>query len=133
MEWKGHTGIEIPLLPAGVIMFAGSKEEFISWAEKNGKKLRNIAAHVMSSSGPSAMVKGYTINDGALSLILVPRFDAADEECVANLYHEALHVALAQLRRLGVEIGEDGEILAYMQEYIVKNLLKMINETTKGE
>ena len=131
MKWEGHTGIEIPLLPAGVIMFAGSKEEFISWAEKSGKKLRMIAAHVMSSSDPSGMVKGCTINDGALSLILVPRFDDADQECVANLYHEALHVALAQLRRLGVEIGEDGEILAYMQGYIVKNLLMRMNGTKK--
>ena len=122
-EWKGACGILVPIFNEAVSLFVGSTQDCFSYYRdaKSECVKRKLAKLRLAESVPNEL--GATVWDGASALIVLPKLDMSDEACVSTLYHEALHVALLTINRIGIEIGSYGEILAYLQGYIVKALL----------
>ena len=125
---------QIPFLPIGVFMFIGTGQEFLKRAEGD-EVLQRFAAHIRLGNDALAdeAVRGVTYTDRACSLIHMSRLDPKDIKCLSTLWHEALHVAIVHLRRLNVEIGECGEILAYLQEFIANSLLEAYQKEKEHE
>ena len=122
-EWKGACGILVPIFNEVVLLFVGSAQDCFSYyrdAKSEGIE-RKLAKLRLAESVPNEL--GATVWDGASAMIVLPKLDMSDEACVSTLYHEALHVAMLTINRIGIEIGSYGEILAYLQQYIVKSLL----------
>ena len=132
-DWKGSTGIIVPILNEAVILFVGDDDDLLKYHEKSRNTITlNIDAMVRTDDTNWKRSLGRTISYEGTSLIQIPRIDLSDINCMDSLYHEALHVALLTIKRTGVEIGNYGEILAYLQGYIVKSLINNLEEGKYG-
>ena len=121
--WRGECMILVPIYNQEVTLFVGSKNEMLRRFDKD-EGLKTIMAKATLSQNDAAA--GSTLFAPGQALIRIPELDLHDMKCVTSLFHEALHVAMIIADRTGIEIGKYGEVIAYLQEYIVKSLLREI-------
>lgn len=131
-DWVGGTALSIPMFPAIVGLFVGSSDDMFKYyaGVKDHSLLRMLAKERLDSYSDAD--KGWVFIEGAESIIRLRRLDLSDMKCVGTLYHEALHVALDIVLRVGLEVGRNGEILAYLQGYIVEKLLDELRNGDYG-
>ena len=112
-----------------VSLFVGKREDlFKYWGSATDERTKSALATMrrMSAKVNPEAWDGETTESSGLVFIALRRLDMSDERSVATLYHEALHAADMILESVGVEVGRDGEIRAYLQGHIVAGLLKNI-------
>lgn len=122
-NWRGECMVFVPIYNEQVILFVGSQDQALNYFDARAG-MKNIIAKVRLSENCGAMATT-TFGNGQ-ALIMIPELDLHDMKCVTSLFHEALHVAMIIADRTGIEIGKYGEVIAYLQEYIVKSLLREI-------
>ena len=132
-NWSGGCGFLLPILNGTVSMFVGGESDlFAYFSDAKSESTKRMIASARLSPKAAGPVMGTTLWDGTGAMIWLPKLDLGDESCIDSLYHEALHVALLAIKRTGVEIGEYGEILAYLQGFIVKSLLAELRQGRYG-
>ena len=133
-NWRGGTMIVVPMYGEIVSLFVGSPEDLLKYFNMadSHESIRMVLAKAAMMPQTGAPTEGITFGIGATDFILLPYLDLSDMKCVGSLYHEALHVALRTLRRIGVEIGENGESLTYLQGYIVDSLIAELKSGRYG-
>jgi len=130
-DWKGCVGFIMPIFPAVIMLFVGSREEFLRHSDAvdlEFNKRLSAKERMMERDGFA-----HTITEGVDALIRLPKLDMSDELCVGQLYHEALHAALNIVTAFGLEIGKGGEILTYLQGYIVSRLLEEVRKSEEED
>ena len=126
-EWSGSIAFQLPIFPAVITLFVGSRKDFFThYADAKAETTKRIVARVRCLPYDPKTELGHTLIEGVYSLILLPSIDMADEKAVASLYHEVLHVAIDIVNRVGLEVGRGGEVLTYLQEFIVKQIFDEI-------
>ena len=132
-DWMGGCGFILPILNGTVSLFVGGESElFAYFSDAKAESTKRMMANARLAPRAAGVVTGTTLWDGASAMIWLPKLDLGDEANVGSLYHEALHVALLTIDRTGVEVGKHGEILAYLQGYIVKSLLEELRAGRYG-
>ena len=115
-EWQHRVMLYIGDMRKGIRYFSTANEPEVR--ENVNEMEKNIEIKEVQ------LARGVTANVGAVSMITLPKLDLTDPDTISSLSHECLHAALYILRRIGVDIGEHGETLAYTLGYIVQKLLR---------
>lgn len=134
-DWSGGTFVPVPIFNGMIAFFVGKREDvfkYINESKESDDALSSMLATVRNGRRPSGPWKGETIAGGLTELVMLRRIDLCDRDSVATMYHECLHAAIGILRQTGVEIGTYGESLAYLQEYIVRQLLSNLKRGIYG-
>lgn len=132
-DWSGGTYLLVPIFNQMVTMFVGEYgdvRKYFRPSEKDRAMTRILSG--VDMSGDASDARGSTTTTDATSLIILKKLDLGDDEDVAALYHEALHVALNIVHREGLAIGDSGEILTYLQGFIAKGLIRQLRKGIYG-
>lgn len=113
-DWTGGTFIYVPVFGQLVTVFVGSAEGAIDFLEKDGKG-DDITAQLRLDPVEAS---GQTLYAHGMALILLQKLWTGADDTV--LAHECLHVANRILRDRGIEPDPNAEMLAWLQQYLVK-------------
>ena len=132
-DWSGGCAISVPVFKHAVCLFVGTKDGYIRYRRNScetNQELIDLCRYIEGEWPRPG--EGMMVAPIGMPEILMPCLDATNEEHMATLYHEALHAALFIINKIGAKVGEDGEVLAYLQGYIVKHLLHELREGRHG-
>lgn len=113
--------ITIPIFNYGIKVLYGNTNEIADKLENYhdglscGNERTNKGTYLVVSDKKTGMQYDYMIIS-----------DDGDE---STIYHESLHLAWEILDRIDIEINSNNhEVLAYLQEYIAKEVINIINK-----
>ena len=114
-DWTGGTHIYIPIFGQLVTVCVGGKEDAARLVGIEDQGDIELVSKLMSCPDGAP---GMTVLSTSRSLVLLRKFWVNGDDSV--LYHECLHVASGVLRRCNMSAGDNEELLAWLQQYIVK-------------